>query len=96
MILNAVADDDEQGEDEEDVRGHRNIGKVLERAQPADRDQHKCCHHYVQAFHVALVLLRLKANHLVHLLADKYQVSDGEAQLTRHDVKVDEFAASGA
>ena len=92
VVLEAIANDNEEGKDEEYVGSHRYIGQVLERTQPADGNQNESCDQDVQALHVALVLLGLEADDLVHLLTDKDEVSHAEAKLRCQDIEVNELA----
>ena len=71
MILEARANDNEQCKDQENVGSHGNVGQVFEGAQPTNWDQDKGCDKYVQSFDVTLVIERLKADNLVHLLPNK-------------------------
>ncbi len=92
MVIEAVDDDDKEGEDKEDVGCHWYISQILEWSQPADRDQDEWCDEDVKAFDVTLVVESLEANHLIHLLANKDQVSYAKANLWAQNVKVDELA----
>ena len=79
MIVGAVEYDDKEGENKENVRCHRHICEILEGSEPANRDKDKGCDENIKAFNVALVVKCLKADHLIHLLADKDQVRDSKA-----------------
>jgi len=93
MVVEAVDHNDKQGEDEEYVRGHRHIGEILERPEPADGDQNEGGDEDIQTFDVTLVVKGLEADNLVHLLPDKNQVSDTKPDLRCHDVEIDKFSA---
>ncbi len=92
MVIEAVDDDDKESKDEEDVGCHWDVGQILEWSEPADRNQDERCNEDVEAFDVTLVVESLKADHLIHLLANKDQVSYAKANLWTQYVKVDELA----
>ena len=81
MICEAIADNYEESETEENIWGHRDVCQVLERAQPADWDQNKGCDENVQPANIALFIKRLKADHLINLLTDENEVSNGKTAL---------------
>jgi len=59
------------GEGQENVGSHRDIGKVLEGAEPADWYQNQGSDVNVQSFIVTVLVKGFKADNLVHLLTDK-------------------------
>ena len=93
MIIEAVDDDDEEGKNEEDVGCHRDVGQILEWSEPANWDQDEWCDEDVEAFDVTLVVESLEADYLIHLLANKDQVSYAKANLWTQNVEVDELAS---
>ena len=60
------------GKNQEDVRGHGDVGEVLERTKPANWHQNKRSNEDIKTLLVTHVVERLEADDLVHLLADKY------------------------
>lgn len=93
VVVEAVDDNDKQGEDEEYVWGHRHIGEILEGPEPADGDQNEGGDEDIQTLYVALVVKGLEADHLVHLLPDEDQVRDTKPDLRCHDVEINKFPA---
>ena len=81
VVLDAVAHYHSKCKKQEDVRSHGYISQVLEGPEPANRDHNERDDAYVETLHFTLLVAGLKADHLVHLLANEEQVRDDKANL---------------
>ena len=85
VIVAAVEHDRRQCKYNRQIRKQRNIGNKREGFEPADWYQDEHTEDNVSWLIIAEILPRFDANYLVHLMANKKEISDTKADLRYRD-----------